>query len=96
MRQSSAVNRSIYAYGGSSQSSSAALQARLLEKKKEFEAVSALENASSLLLKQIESISADVDIMADAGQSKIACLTCCSFFMLMVSVSSRSGFATMA
>jgi hypothetical protein len=42
--------------------------ARLLEKKKEFHAVSALEKASALYLERIEGLSEDCDIMANAGE----------------------------
>ncbi|KAJ8595781.1 hypothetical protein M405DRAFT_857021 [Rhizopogon salebrosus TDB-379] len=41
---------------------------RLQEKKKEFEAVSALERASALFLKRIEGLADDCEVMADAGQ----------------------------
>ena len=60
MRQSIAPNRV-------SQPSSTAL-ARLLEKKKEFHAVSALEKASALYLERIEGLKEDCDIMANAGE----------------------------
>jgi DASH complex subunit DAD2 len=49
----------------------AAAAAKLLEKKKEFDAVSALERASALYLERIEGIGDDCDIMADAGQGKV-------------------------
>lgn len=52
------------------QTNSAAAAAKLLEKKKEFDAVSALERASALYLERIEGIGEDCDIMADAGQGK--------------------------
>ena len=42
--------------------------ARLLEKKKEFYAVSALEKASALYLERIEGLRDDCDIMANAGE----------------------------
>ncbi|KAI0344761.1 hypothetical protein BDW22DRAFT_1372125 [Trametopsis cervina] len=45
----------------------AAATAKLLEKKKEFEAVSALEKASTQFLKRIEGLADDFDNMADAG-----------------------------
>ncbi|KAG2142750.1 uncharacterized protein EDB93DRAFT_1088690, partial [Suillus bovinus] len=41
---------------------------RLQEKKKEFEAVAALERASALVLKRIEGLADDCEVMADAGQ----------------------------
>ncbi|KAI0780009.1 hypothetical protein C8Q74DRAFT_1262563 [Fomes fomentarius] len=46
---------------------SAAAAAKLLEKKKEFEAVAALERASAQFLKRIEDLGDDFDVMADAG-----------------------------
>lgn len=64
MRQSLAANRASHA--APAQTNSAA--AKLLEKKKEFDAVSALERASALYLERIEGIGDDCDIMADAGQ----------------------------
>ncbi|KAM5543144.1 hypothetical protein V8D89_003018 [Ganoderma adspersum] len=45
----------------------AAAAAKLLEKKKEFEAVAALERASAQFLKRIEELGDDFDTMADAG-----------------------------
>ena len=45
----------------------AAAAAKLLEKKKEFEAVAALERASAQFLKRIEDLGEDFDTMADAG-----------------------------
>jgi len=41
--------------------------ARLQEKKKEFEAVAALERASAMFVKRIEGLGDDCDVMADAG-----------------------------
>ncbi|KAG7449614.1 uncharacterized protein BT62DRAFT_928337 [Guyanagaster necrorhizus] len=61
MRQSVAPNRF-------SQTNSAAATAKLLEKKKEFDAVHALTRASALYLERIEGLSTDFDTMADAGQ----------------------------
>lgn len=46
---------------------SAAATAKLLEKKKEYEAVAALERASAQFLKRIEDIADDFDVIADAG-----------------------------
>ena len=45
----------------------AAALAKLAEKKKEFEAVAALERASAQFLKRIEDLGDDFDVMADAG-----------------------------
>lgn len=44
-----------------------AAAAKLLEKKKEFEGVQALERASVQFLKRIEALGNDFDVMADAG-----------------------------
>jgi hypothetical protein len=63
MRQSVAPNR----VSQTSHPSSNA-HARLLEKKKEFSAVSALEKASALFLERIEGVKEDCDIMANAGE----------------------------
>ncbi|KAI8975881.1 hypothetical protein BD414DRAFT_497206 [Trametes punicea] len=46
---------------------SAAATAKLLEKKKEYEAVAALERASAQFLRRIEGLGDDFDVMADAG-----------------------------
>ncbi|KAH7925911.1 hypothetical protein BV22DRAFT_1128588 [Leucogyrophana mollusca] len=46
----------------------AASIARLQEKKKEFEAVAALERATALFLKRMEGLNDDCEVMADAGQ----------------------------
>ncbi|KAJ3559370.1 hypothetical protein NM688_g389 [Phlebia brevispora] len=40
---------------------------KLLEKKKEFEAVQALERASAKFLKRMEDLGDDFDVIADAG-----------------------------
>ncbi|KAF7298156.1 hypothetical protein HMN09_01037200 [Mycena chlorophos] len=66
-RQSVAANRASYAAGPSA-ANSAAANAKFLEKKKEFDAVSALHRASALYLQRIEGLAADVETMADAGQ----------------------------
>lgn len=63
MRQSVAPGRASQATGASHAATS-----KLLEKKKEFDAVSALERASALYLERIDAISEDCAIMADAGQ----------------------------
>ncbi|CAA7259197.1 unnamed protein product [Cyclocybe aegerita] len=64
MRQSVAPHRASQAPS----SSSAAALAKLIEKKKEYEAVSALERASALYLERIEGLGEDCDIMANAGE----------------------------
>ena len=66
MRQSVAPNRASQA----PYPSSAAALAKLLEKKKECDAVSALEKASALYLKRIEGLGEDCDIMANAGEGQ--------------------------
>ena len=63
MRQSVAPNRVSQIH----HSSTAAL-AKLLEKKKEIFAVSALEKASALYLERIEGLGEDCEIMANAGE----------------------------
>lgn len=68
MRQSVAANRTSHGAGLSSQANSAAAAAKYLEKKKEFDAVSALERASAVLVERIEGLGEDCDIMAEAGQ----------------------------
>jgi hypothetical protein len=64
MRQS-AANRTSH---GISYSTNASATTKLIEKKKEFDAVAALERASTLYLERIEGLGEDCDIMADAGQ----------------------------
>ncbi|KIJ65412.1 hypothetical protein HYDPIDRAFT_174879 [Hydnomerulius pinastri MD-312] len=68
MRQSVAPNRMSHAASQASQANNAAATNRLLEKKKEYEAVAALERASALFVKRIEGLAEDCDVMADAGQ----------------------------
>lgn len=64
MRASMAASRQSQAPGAIA---SAAATAKLLEKKKEYEAVAALERASAQFLKRIEDIGEDFDVIADAG-----------------------------
>ncbi|KAI0644579.1 hypothetical protein C8Q79DRAFT_781676 [Trametes meyenii] len=64
MRASIAASRQSQAPGSIA---SAAAAAKLLEKKKEYEAVAALERASAQFLKRIEDIGDDFDVIADAG-----------------------------
>lgn len=68
MRQSVASNR-ISQTGG--HSNSAATHARLVEKKKEYDAVSALERASALYLERIEALGDDCEVMANAGEGEL-------------------------
>ncbi|KAI0661119.1 hypothetical protein C8Q70DRAFT_968789 [Cubamyces menziesii] len=64
MRASMAASRQSQAPGAIA---SAAATAKLLEKKKEYEAVAALERASAQFLKRIEDLGEDFDVIADAG-----------------------------
>jgi hypothetical protein len=70
MRPSLASNRTSYAAGLASKAPNPAATLKLLEKKKEFDAVSALEKATALFLDRIEGLGEDCDIMADAAQGK--------------------------
>jgi hypothetical protein len=47
---------------------SSAAMAKLIEKKKEFDAVAALERASALYLQRIEALGDDCEVMAKAGE----------------------------
>ena len=67
-RQSVATNRPSHA-AGPNPANSAAAAAKFIEKKKEFDAVSALQRASALYLQRIEGLADDCETMADAGQS---------------------------
>lgn len=51
-----------------SSASSAAALAKLIEKKKEFDAVHALERASTQYLERIQELADDCEVIADAGQ----------------------------
>ncbi|KAG6857784.1 hypothetical protein H0H87_004200 [Tephrocybe sp. NHM501043] len=64
-----AINRVSHSASLNSQANTTAAAAKLLEKKKEFDAVSALERASALYLERIEGLGEDCDTMADAGQA---------------------------
>ncbi|KAJ7124965.1 hypothetical protein C8R44DRAFT_781926 [Mycena epipterygia] len=66
-RQSVAANRPSHA-AGLNPANSAAAAAKFLEKKKEFDAVFALQRASALYLQRIEGLADDCETMADAGQ----------------------------
>lgn len=68
MRQSVAVTRASHGAASNFQANNAAAIAKLQEKKKEFDAVSAFERASALYLERIEGLGDDCNIMADAGQ----------------------------
>ncbi|GJE97365.1 hypothetical protein PsYK624_135810 [Phanerochaete sordida] len=64
MRQSMAPMRQSHI---PAQPPNAAALAKLAEKKKEFEAVAALERGSAKFLKRMEDLGDDFDVMADAG-----------------------------
>jgi transcriptional antiterminator Rof (Rho-off) len=61
MRDSVAPTRSSHA-------SSAAAQAKFVEKKKEYEAVTALDKLTSLMADRMEGLSEDTELMAKAGE----------------------------
>lgn len=67
MRQSVASGRASHV---TTSTSSAAAISKLLEKKKEYDAVSALERTSTLFLERIEALGEDCDTMADAGEGR--------------------------
>ena len=68
MRPSTTSTRASHAPGSSSQAPpSATLLARLADKKKEIEAVEALQRASTLFLRRLEGLADDCEVMADAG-----------------------------
>ncbi|KAJ7128935.1 hypothetical protein C8R43DRAFT_1074463 [Mycena crocata] len=66
-RQSVAANRPSHA-AGSNPANSAAAAAKFLEKKKEFDAVFALQRSSALYLQRLEGLADDCETMADAGK----------------------------
>lgn len=68
IRQSSIQGRASHAPSQSFQSASPAAIAKLIEKKKEYDAVSALERASTLYLQRIEALGEDCEVMAKAGE----------------------------
>ncbi|KAI0248187.1 hypothetical protein BJV78DRAFT_1238678 [Lactifluus subvellereus] len=65
MHLSTASTRVSHAPG--SQPPSAALLARLADKKREFEAIDALQRASALFLRRLEGLADDCEAMAEAG-----------------------------
>jgi len=65
MRPSIAASRASHLPSGVSSSAAAA---KLAEKKKEFDAVSALERTSTLYLERITALAEDCEVMADAGR----------------------------
>ena len=82
MRQSVASSRSSHIPG---QAPNAAATARLTEKKKEFEAVSAFDRASAMFLKRIEGLADDCDVMADAGMGTVCSVQDLSALLLLTS-----------
>lgn len=66
MRPSTTSTRPSHA-PGSQAPPSATLLARLTDKKKEIEAVEALQHASALFLRRLEGLADDCEVMADAG-----------------------------
>ncbi|KAL0956177.1 hypothetical protein HGRIS_002337 [Hohenbuehelia grisea] len=66
IRQSIAANRATSA--GGAQASAAAAATKLAEKKKEYEAVAALERISSQFVERIAGITEDCETMANAGE----------------------------
>lgn len=71
-----------------------AAAAKLLEKKKEFELVQALEKASTNFAKRIESLGDDFNVMADAGTGKSK--QCVWLHVFSAFFSLRTGFGTVA
>jgi len=62
-----------------SHGSKSVVMAKFLELKKEYDAVSALEQASTLYLQRIEALAQDCEIMAKAGQGSLIppiCVAC--------------------
>jgi DASH complex subunit DAD2 len=59
---------------------SAAQLARLADKKKEFEAVDALQRASALFLRRLEGLADDCEAMAEAGIGPYL------FFLIVLSI----------
>ncbi|KAH9485236.1 hypothetical protein JR316_0002143 [Psilocybe cubensis] len=66
MRHSVAPNRASQV--SSNANATAAAVAKLLEKKKEYEGVAALERASALYLERLEALGDDCETMAKAGE----------------------------
>ncbi|KAF4621394.1 hypothetical protein D9613_000529 [Agrocybe pediades] len=68
MRHSVLPNRASHAPSSSHAVSSAAATAKLIEKKKEYDAVAALERSSALYYERIAALGEDCEIMANAGE----------------------------
>jgi hypothetical protein len=71
MRPSMASNRISHIAGLTSKAPNPAATLKLLEKKKEFDAVSALEKATELFLDRIENFGENCDIMANAAEGEL-------------------------
>ncbi|KAL1745374.1 hypothetical protein HDZ31DRAFT_82017 [Schizophyllum fasciatum] len=68
MRQSTATNRTSL-YPNAAPVNTAAQTATLLEKKKEYDGVAALERSSAFMRQQIEDIAEDCDVMGAASET---------------------------
>lgn len=69
MRPSSIYSsRASHASSLTSQAANAQLNAKLLEKMKEFDALQALEQTTTSYVRRIEALSKDCEVMADAGK----------------------------
>lgn len=96
MRQSVAPTRTSHAVSSMNhQPPNPAAHARLQEKKKEFEAVSALEKASAMFVKRIEGLGDDCDVMADAGLGK-QCIRVYFTTLLILMLSPRASSGSVA
>src|SRR5258708_26505205 len=74
MRPSTTSTRASHAPGSQPPPQpSAALLARIADKKKEFEAVDALQCASALFLRRLEGLADDCEAMADSGIGTCMC-----------------------
>ena len=86
--------RASHAGSLASQSSSAQAEAILLEKKKEHDALLALERVSNEYLRRLEAIDYDCNIMADAGRGMLFVFTVAEWTRAQVMSSSwRSAFS---
>lgn len=79
MRQSVAPTRASHVASSTNPPNLASV-IRSQEKKKEFEAVAALEKASAAFVKRIEGLGDDCDVMADAGLGQLHALCLSLYF----------------
>ena len=95
MRKSSVYSvRASHAGSLASQSSSAQAEAILLEKKKEHDALLALERVSNEYLRRLEAIDYDCNIMADSGRGMLFAFIVAEWTRAQVMISSwRSAFS---